>query len=54
VQASRQRRASLLSVAARAPILPLAVGAAAYLKTLGTPHQATFERGLELAAQGDQ
>ncbi|MBE2266840.1 MAG: HAD-IB family phosphatase [Anaerolinea sp.] len=35
-----------------APILPLAAGAAAYIKTLGTPHQATFERGLELAAQG--
>ncbi len=34
-----------------APILPLAVGPAAYIRTLGTPHQATFERGLELAAQ---
>ena len=28
----------------------MAAGAAAYIKTLGTPHQATFERGLELAA----
>lgn len=35
-----------------APILPLAVGAAAYIKVLGTPHQATFERGLALAEQG--
>ena len=35
-----------------APILPLAAGPAAYIKTIGTPHQATFERGLELAAQG--
>jgi len=41
-----------LEVNSLAPILPLAVGAAAYSKTLGTPHQATFERGLELAAQG--
>ncbi len=41
-----------LEVNSLAPILPMAAGAAAYIKTLGTPHQATFERGLELAAQG--
>jgi phosphoserine phosphatase len=30
-----------------APILPLAAGLYGYLKTLGTPHQAVFERGLQ-------
>jgi phosphoserine phosphatase len=31
-----------------APLLPLAVGPAAYIRTIGTPHQAVFSRGLEL------
>ena len=31
-----------------APILPLAVGPAAYIRTIGTVHQAVFNRGLEL------
>ncbi len=30
-----------------APILPLAVGPAAYIRTIGTPHQAVFDRGLQ-------
>ena len=31
-----------------APILPLAAGPAAYIRTIGTPHQAVFDRGLQL------
>ncbi len=31
-----------------APILPLAAGPLAYARTIGTPHQAVFERGLQL------
>ncbi|MCC6804144.1 MAG: HAD-IB family phosphatase [Anaerolineae bacterium] len=31
-----------------APILPLATGPAAYIRTIGTPHQAVYNRGLEL------
>lgn len=32
-----------------APVLPLAAGPAGYARTIGTPHQAVFERGLALA-----
>ena len=35
-----------------APILPLAVGPAAYIRSLGTPHQAVFDRGLQLLLDG--
>lgn len=35
-----------------APILPIAAGAAGYAKVIGTPHQAVFERGLQLAHDG--
>ena len=31
-----------------APILPMAAGPNAYARTIGTPHQAVFERGLQL------
>ena len=31
-----------------APILPMAAGPAAYIRTIGTPHQAVFDRGLQL------
>ncbi len=31
-----------------APVLPLATGPAAYIRTIGTPHQAVYNRGLEL------
>lgn len=31
-----------------APLLPLATGPAAYIRTIGTPHQAVYSRGLEL------
>ncbi len=32
-----------------APVLPLAAGFQAYLRTVGTPHQAVFEKGIALA-----
>lgn len=35
-----------------APILPLAAGSSGYARVIGTPHQAVFERGLELARAG--
>ena len=35
-----------------APILPLAAGPGGYARVIGTPHQAVFERGLELARNG--
>jgi phosphoserine phosphatase len=35
-----------VSVNSLAPILPLAAGLYGYVKTLGTPHQPVFERGL--------
>jgi phosphoserine phosphatase len=38
-----------ISSASLAPILPLAAGASGYVRVLGTPHQAVFERGLALA-----
>lgn len=41
-----------VSVNSLAPILPLATGARGYAKVQGTPHQAVFERGIELAAEG--
>lgn len=31
-----------------APILPLAAGFSGYMRVMGTPHQAVFEKGLEL------
>ncbi|MFN8449773.1 MAG: HAD-IB family phosphatase [Anaerolineae bacterium] len=31
-----------------APVLPLATGPAAYIRTIGTPHQAVYNRGLEM------
>ena len=34
-----------------APILPLAAGTSGYLKVMGTPHQAVFERGLAIASE---
>jgi phosphoserine phosphatase len=35
-----------------APILPLAAGPAGYARVIGTPHQAVFERGIQLAQGG--
>ncbi|HYO89001.1 MAG TPA: HAD-IB family phosphatase [Candidatus Limnocylindrales bacterium] len=32
-----------------APILPIAAGPSGYARTIGTPHQAVFERGIALA-----
>jgi hypothetical protein len=32
-----------------APILPIAAGPTGYARTIGTPHQAVFERGIALA-----
>ncbi len=36
-----------------APVLPLAAGPAGYARLKGTPHQAVFERGIELALAGE-
>lgn len=41
-----------ISVNSLAPVLPLAVGPAGYARLIGTPHQAVFEKGLALAADG--
>lgn len=35
-----------------APILPLAAGAAGYQRVIGTPHQAVFDKGIDLALNG--
>ena len=35
-----------------APILPLAAGPAAYIRSIGTAHQAVFDRGLQLLLDG--
>lgn len=35
-----------------APVLPLAAGPAAYIRSLNTPHQVVFERGIKLATEG--
>lgn len=35
-----------------APILPLAAGPAGYARVVGTPHQAIFDKGLEMAFAG--
>lgn len=43
-----------ISVNSLAPILPLAAGASGLAKVNGTPHQAVFERGLALIAEGVQ
>ena len=40
-----------ISSSSLAPILPVAAGASGYAKTIGTPHQAVFERGLTIAAE---
>lgn len=34
-----------------APVLPLAAGPAGYARVIGTPHQAVFEKGIQLALQ---
>jgi len=36
-----------------APILPLAAGSAGYERVMGTPHQAVFEKGIQLAREKD-
>ena len=36
-----------------APVLPLAAGPTGYARLKGTPHQAVFERGIELALAGE-
>lgn len=38
-----------IASASIAPVLPLATGMQAYLRTVGTPHQAVFEKGIALA-----
>ncbi len=43
---------AFVSVNSLAPILPLAVGPAAYARLIGTAHQAVFQRGLELLTTG--
>jgi phosphoserine phosphatase len=35
-----------------APVLPLAAGPAGYAKATGTPHQAAFDKGIDIALQG--
>lgn len=37
-----------IASASIAPVLPLAAGFQAYLRTVGTPHQAVFEKGIAL------
>jgi hypothetical protein len=40
-----------ISANSLAPVLPLAVGAAGHERVRNTPHQAAFEKGLELATE---
>ncbi|MEP7290821.1 MAG: HAD-IB family phosphatase [Chloroflexota bacterium] len=47
-QKVREQADAFVGVNSLAPILPMAVGAAAYLRTVGTVHQAVFDRGLQL------
>jgi len=39
---------AFVSINSLAPILPLAVGPAAYARLIGTPHQAVYLRGVEM------
>jgi Haloacid Dehalogenase superfamily, subfamily IB, phosphoserine phosphatase-like len=39
---------AFVSINSLAPILPLAVGPAAYARLIGTPHQALYQRGVEM------
>lgn len=39
---------AFVSINSLAPILPLAVGPAAYARLIGTPHQAVYLRGIEM------
>lgn len=43
-----------IASASIAPMLPLAVGMQGYLRTIGTPHQAVFEKGIALARDSQQ
>jgi phosphoserine phosphatase len=51
-QKVRDAADAFVDSASLAPILPIAAGPAGYARVIGTPHQAVFERGLELARQG--
>ena len=48
----RQNAAAFIDSQSLAPVLPLAAGPSGYQHVLGTPHQAIFERGLDLARSG--
>ena len=45
-QSVKEKADVFVQVNSLAPILPLACGAQGYMKTMGTPHRAVFERGL--------
>jgi phosphoserine phosphatase len=48
----RDNAAAFIESASLAPILPIAAGPIGYQRIKGTPHQAVFDRGLELALSG--
>jgi phosphoserine phosphatase len=54
VSRDRVRRDSAVFIQSEsiAPILPLAAGPSGYERVIGTPHQAIFERGIALSANG--
>lgn len=54
VSRDRVRRDSAVFIQCEsiAPILPLAAGPSGYERVIGTPHQAIFERGIALSANG--
>jgi phosphoserine phosphatase len=48
----QQEADAFVPVNTLAPILPLAAGASGYARTIGTPYQALFEKGIALALDG--
>lgn len=48
----REESEAFVHTPSLAPILPLAAGASGYQRVIGTPHQAVFDKGIDLALAG--
>jgi phosphoserine phosphatase len=49
----RENAEAFISSPSIAPVLPLAAGPGGYARVRNTPHQAVFERGIQLALSGE-
>ena len=51
-QKVEENAAAFIHTESLAPVLPLAAGPRGYRRVVGTPHQAIFDRGIQLALEG--